>query len=101
MYANILGYNVKRLINVLSYIKPGCSQEYWFYTPECAQLASDAFNVPVAVFCENSASSLLFLPFDQRPGCYKKPIILQHEHSHFVLIKLKPNRDIQVPPINP
>ncbi|CAG8563728.1 7053_t:CDS:2, partial [Scutellospora calospora] len=34
MYGNILGYNFKQLMDILSYIKPECSQDYWFYTPE-------------------------------------------------------------------
>ncbi|CAG8843408.1 734_t:CDS:2, partial [Gigaspora margarita] len=41
------GYDVSRLNEVLSYMKSGiASQKYWFYSPECAQLASDTFNVP-------------------------------------------------------
>ncbi|CAG8779122.1 16716_t:CDS:1, partial [Cetraspora pellucida] len=50
LYNNILGYNINQLIVVLSYIEPVCLQEFWFYSPECAQLASNTFNMPVVVF---------------------------------------------------
>ncbi|CAG8702157.1 2699_t:CDS:2 [Dentiscutata erythropus] len=80
----------------------GCSREYWFYVPECAQLASDTFNIPIAAFSEDSTSSLFFLPFDKKPGSRKKPIILHwHGKDHVVLVKFKQHRDIQVPHLNP
>ncbi|CAG8811595.1 10996_t:CDS:2, partial [Gigaspora margarita] len=50
MYSNILRYDVKWLIDVLLYAEPEYSQNYWFYMPECTQLASDAFNMPVVIF---------------------------------------------------
>ncbi|CAG8698244.1 12055_t:CDS:1, partial [Cetraspora pellucida] len=50
LYSNILGYNMNHLIAVLSYLSQTCQMELWFYSPECAQLASDIFNVPVIVF---------------------------------------------------
>ncbi|CAG8829323.1 22878_t:CDS:1, partial [Cetraspora pellucida] len=102
IYGNILGYDTSRLISVLSCFQPGCSREYWFYVPECAQLASDTFNIPIAAFSEDSTSSLFFLPFDKKPGRRKKPIILHwHGKDHVVLVKLKQHRDIQVPHLNP
>ncbi|CAG8852933.1 19311_t:CDS:1, partial [Gigaspora margarita] len=58
MYSNILGYDVKRLIDILLYAEPECSQDYWFYIPECAQLASHAFNVPVVIFGADPTASL-------------------------------------------
>ncbi|CAG8615643.1 11637_t:CDS:2 [Gigaspora rosea] len=80
----------------------GSSQEYWFYSPECAQLASDTFNVPVIVFGMNTAASIFFLPFKQKPGLRKRPIILQwHGSNHIVLVKLKPNRSVQTLSLNP
>ncbi|CAG8803621.1 17159_t:CDS:2, partial [Cetraspora pellucida] len=101
-YSNILGYNTDRLMNVLSYIQPECSQEYWFYSPKCAQIASDTFNVPVAIYGIDLMTSLLFLPFDQKPGRHKKPIILHwHGRDHIVFVKLKANRNVQNPPLNP
>ncbi|CAG8518285.1 19090_t:CDS:2 [Cetraspora pellucida] len=44
---------------------------------ECAQLASDTFNVPVIVFGTGPAISLLFLSYNQKPSHCRKPIILQ------------------------
>ncbi|CAG8838872.1 20391_t:CDS:2, partial [Gigaspora margarita] len=68
MYSNILGYDIKWLIDILLYAKLECSQDYWFYMPECTQLASDAFNVPVVIFGANPIASLFFLLFNQKPG---------------------------------
>lgn len=102
MYDNILGYDIKRLTAVLSYLEPECPHDYWFYTPECAQLASDTFNIPVVAFGADPTSSMLFLPFDKKPGRRKKPIILQwHGHHHITLVELKQNKSIQLPPLNP
>ncbi|CAG8609398.1 9025_t:CDS:2, partial [Dentiscutata heterogama] len=50
LYSNILGYNINYLITVLSYLNQICLIEYWFYSSEYAQLASDIFNIPVTVF---------------------------------------------------
>ncbi|CAG8436991.1 10491_t:CDS:2 [Ambispora gerdemannii] len=75
-YNNVLGYDINRLMAVLLCMISGCSQEYWFYAPECAQLASDTFNIPIIVFGTDSNASLSFLPFDQKPGLRKRPIIL-------------------------
>ncbi|CAG8804535.1 22253_t:CDS:2, partial [Dentiscutata erythropus] len=33
-------------------------ENYWFYTPECAQLASDTFNVLVVIFGADPTTSL-------------------------------------------
>ncbi|CAG8782311.1 37982_t:CDS:2 [Gigaspora margarita] len=55
----------------------GTSQEYWFYAPEYAQLASDTYNMLVIVFGANPNASLLFLPFEQKPGLRRKPSVLQ------------------------
>ncbi|CAG8681205.1 3509_t:CDS:1, partial [Cetraspora pellucida] len=100
MYS-ILGYDTNQLMIVLSYIQSRCPREYCFYVPECAQLASDMFNISVAIFGKDSTSSLLFLPFNQKPGHHKKPIILHwYSHDYIVLVKLKQNRNLQVPPLN-
>ncbi|CAG8624633.1 19315_t:CDS:2 [Gigaspora rosea] len=81
-YADILGYNINQLITVLA--------------------SSDAFNVPIAVIGADSAACLFFLPYNQKPGRRKKPIILQwHGHDHIVLVQLKQNKSIQLPPLNP
>ncbi|CAG8689672.1 15551_t:CDS:1, partial [Cetraspora pellucida] len=77
LYGNILGYDINRLMAVLSYLEPMCSMEFWFYSLECAQLASDAFNVPVIIFGTDPTTSLFFLPYNQKPGRRRKPVILQ------------------------
>ncbi|CAG8784903.1 5649_t:CDS:2, partial [Gigaspora margarita] len=70
-----LGYDVNRLDEVLSYMESGNAlQKYWFYSPECAQLASDTFNVPVIVL---AAENYSFMPLNQEPDFCKKPIILK------------------------
>ncbi|CAG8811056.1 31292_t:CDS:2, partial [Gigaspora margarita] len=69
IYDNILGYDIKRLIAILLYLEPKYPYDYWFYTPEYAQLASNIFNMPVVAFGTDPTSSILFLPFDQKPGC--------------------------------
>ncbi|CAG8504376.1 26148_t:CDS:2, partial [Gigaspora margarita] len=80
----------------------GSLQEYWFYSPEYAQLALDTFNAPVIVFGMNTTASIFFLLFKQKPGLHKRPIILQwYGSNHIVLVKLKPNRFVQTPPLNP
>ncbi|CAG8694023.1 31043_t:CDS:2 [Gigaspora margarita] len=100
-YNKTLGYDINRLINGLSYLELGTSQEYWFYAPECAQLASDTYNIPVIVFGVKPNASLLFLLFEQKPGLYRKPIVLQWDRNdHIVLIKIKPNKSVQVLPLN-
>ncbi|CAG8848234.1 41048_t:CDS:2, partial [Gigaspora margarita] len=73
---NILGYDVNGFMVVLSHVIPGNTSKHWFYAPECAQLASDTYNVLIAVFAEDSEASLFFLPFGQKPDCYRKHIIL-------------------------
>ncbi|CAG8824498.1 9024_t:CDS:2, partial [Cetraspora pellucida] len=81
LYGNILGYDINHLMAVLSYLEPMCPMEFWFYSLKCAQLASDAFNKS-----------------DRR----RKPVILQcYEHNHIVLVQLKPNKKVQLPPLNP
>ncbi|CAG8806324.1 19924_t:CDS:2, partial [Dentiscutata erythropus] len=48
---------------VLSYTDLGIVlQKYWFYSPECTQLASNTFNVPVIVL---AAKSYSFMPLNQ------------------------------------
>ncbi|CAG8822216.1 31900_t:CDS:2, partial [Gigaspora margarita] len=71
--------SLKQLKYVVQLEEPklGTSQEYWFYVPECAQLVSDTYNMPVIVFGANPNTSLLFLPFEQKPGLHRKPIVLQ------------------------
>ncbi|RIB05087.1 hypothetical protein C2G38_2220621 [Gigaspora rosea] len=102
MYGNILGYDVKQLIDILSYTEPEYLQDYWFYIPECAQLASDAFNVPVVIFGADPTASFFFLPFNQKPGRRKKSIILHwRENNHIMLVQIKPNKNIHLPPLNP
>ncbi|CAG8812594.1 41021_t:CDS:2 [Gigaspora margarita] len=69
------GYDVNRLDEVFSYMESGNAlQKYWFYSPECAQLASDSFNVPVIVL---AAENYSFMPLNQEPDFCKKPIILK------------------------
>ncbi|CAG8719827.1 3953_t:CDS:1, partial [Cetraspora pellucida] len=77
LYSNILEYNMNYLMTVLSYLSQTCLIKFWFYFPECAQLASDTFNMPVIVFGTGPATTLLFLPYNQKPGRRSKPIILQ------------------------
>ncbi|CAG8465578.1 7409_t:CDS:2, partial [Gigaspora margarita] len=99
---NTMNYNNLIILEVKYSHKSGTSQEYWFYAPECAQLASDTYNVPVIVFGANSNTSLLFLLFEQKPGLRRKPIVLHwDENDHIVLIKIKPNKSMQVLPLNP
>ncbi|CAG8451623.1 9008_t:CDS:2, partial [Scutellospora calospora] len=101
-YSNILGYNTDQLMNILSYIQPECSQEYWFYSLECVQIASDMFNMLVAIYSIDLMTSLLFLPFDQKSRHRKKLIILHwHGRDHIVFVKLKVNRNIQNLSLNP
>ncbi|CAG8731209.1 45823_t:CDS:1 [Gigaspora margarita] len=76
-YSKVLGYNINQLTAVLTCMISGCSQKYWFYVPECAQLASDTFNIPIIVFGVDPNASCFFLPFDKKPGLRKRPIILQ------------------------
>ncbi|CAG8826655.1 17364_t:CDS:2 [Gigaspora margarita] len=94
LYNNKLGYNIDQLMAVLTCIEPICSWEFWFYSSECAQLASDTFNVPIVVFGADPEASLYFLPYNQKPGRRKKPIILQWEgQNHIVLVQIKSNNN--------
>ncbi|CAG8837892.1 36009_t:CDS:2, partial [Gigaspora margarita] len=54
------------ILKVHDPVEPECLQNYWFYTPECAQLASDTFNVPVVIFGADPITSLYFLPFGKK-----------------------------------
>ncbi|CAG8671930.1 19119_t:CDS:2 [Dentiscutata erythropus] len=95
------GIKLNPLILHNAVLQPECLQKYWFYVLEYAQLASDTFNIPIAVFGVDSTSSFLFLLFNQKPGRHKKPIILNwYKYSYIVFVKLKPNRDIQVSSLN-
>ncbi|CAG8785779.1 5456_t:CDS:2, partial [Dentiscutata erythropus] len=80
-------YAAGQLKEVLSYTNLGIAlQKYWFYSPKCAQLASDIFNVPVIVL---TAESYSFISLNQEPGFCKRPIILQWHDSHIKLIEHK------------
>ncbi|CAG8645356.1 4083_t:CDS:2, partial [Dentiscutata heterogama] len=74
LYSKKLEYDVSQLDKVLSYTSENASKKYWFYSSECAQLASDIFNAPVIVL---AAESYFFMPFNQESGFCKIPIILQ------------------------
>ncbi|CAG8837895.1 39115_t:CDS:2 [Gigaspora margarita] len=69
-----LGYDVNRLDEVLSYMESGNAlHKYWFYSPECAQLASDTFSVPVIVL---AAENYSFMPLNHEPDfCKKLPFL--------------------------
>ncbi|KAI8137455.1 hypothetical protein BJV82DRAFT_583729 [Fennellomyces sp. T-0311] len=72
-------------------------------TPDCAQIAADAFLTPIAIYTGTGRFAQLFLPIGFNvPDILPKPIIMQLvRRNHFVLIQLHDNlSDFILPPLN-
>jgi hypothetical protein len=61
-YDELFGQD-NRLMSVLQHLESPCSENLWFYTPDCAQLAADTFQRTIAIFdLERPDYSLLYIP---------------------------------------
>ncbi|SAM02249.1 hypothetical protein, partial, partial [Absidia glauca] len=79
----------EHLVQTVSYADDGSfvPQKYWFSTPDCAQLAADAFRRPIE--CHTPHGPTLYLPLNNTTYSSFKPIILQLHASHFFLVTIK------------
>ncbi|KAI8138819.1 hypothetical protein BJV82DRAFT_582471 [Fennellomyces sp. T-0311] len=96
-------YNTKELLNILSFMMDICPSQYWFTTPDCAQIAADAFATPIAIYTGTGRFAQLFLPVGiDVPEVLPKPIIMQLVNgNHFVLIELHDDiADFKLPSLN-
>lgn len=54
---------VDRLEFILKEKRTFVDERYWFSVPDCAQLASDTFNIPIKVFSfDDAQGNILFFP---------------------------------------
>jgi hypothetical protein len=79
----------EHLVQTLSYKGEGSivPQQYWFSTPDCAQLAADSFRRPIE--CHTPHGPTLYLPLSNTTYSSYKPLILQLHASHFFLVTIK------------
>lgn len=69
---------VDRLEFILKEKRTFVDERYWFSVPDCAQLASDTFNIPIKVFSfDDAQGNILFLPLNNTRYTKYKPITLQ------------------------
>ena len=68
----------------------------WFCVPECAQIASDTFKAPVAIF---GLQSNTFFPLQHTPLDAERTnlITLHLDAAHIILVKIKHGAHIQWP----
>jgi hypothetical protein len=93
--------DIDRMMEVVTYKASPKSGEviprkYWFYYPECCQLAANTFLTPIAFHSELGGSSL-FLPITNT-----KPINMHLKNDHFTRIVYKRGaRDLTYPSLYP
>ncbi|KAI8140590.1 hypothetical protein BJV82DRAFT_211312 [Fennellomyces sp. T-0311] len=80
--------DIRRLRNILN-AKGNCVDDpgLWFSSPDCTQLASDTFRIPIEVY--TPLGNTLFLPFTNTRYAKYKPIVLQLHSSHFYGVTVK------------
>ncbi|CAG8711676.1 14205_t:CDS:2, partial [Cetraspora pellucida] len=100
-YDECLGYDIKWLKLCLECKSSPCSLDYWFYMPDCTQIASDTFSRPIVIYGENREQSQLFLPYFVTASNTCTPIIIHwHNSNHYVQIEVNNNSHLIFPPID-
>lgn len=74
----------------------------WFASPECTQIAADAFKTPIAFY---RSQSFLFLPCRTSPQQAERthPIVLQlvNVNDHIILVQVTEASEMTWPEIDP
>ncbi|KAL1931345.1 hypothetical protein VTP01DRAFT_9487, partial [Rhizomucor pusillus] len=72
----------------------------WFVSPECTQIAADAFETPVAFY---GSQSYLFLSYHTSPQQTERthPIVLQLENDHIILVQVTEASEMTWPEVDP
>ncbi|KAI9244104.1 RTC4-like domain-containing protein [Phascolomyces articulosus] len=79
-----------------------CYKEYWFDAAQDAQIAANAFSIPIAVYSDGSVhESILYLPYDLPDGQPLPEIMHFVNGNHFQTIKTKRFPRMTWPPILP
>ncbi|KAG2191422.1 hypothetical protein INT47_002915 [Mucor saturninus] len=95
-YAKILGHNVVELkITISRGLKDATESAIWFKNPSCAQVVTDAYNLPVCVYnCPLDTSRLgnpmtfLSVSMPVRPKVKVQPYLLQNvKNKHWLALK--------------
>jgi hypothetical protein len=106
-YVDDLGYDHDQLISVLQDCSDRPPMSNWFVVPDCAQLAADAFAIPIA-FLDMAATegqSCMYLPLGPL-AISAVPIGLSLENggtpnAHFKYVKFNTNGHFPWPRLNP
>jgi hypothetical protein len=98
-YDQYLGFESSYLLRVLQDMSSPCDRSNWLYTPDCVQLAADAYKTPIAIL--HAEGSLLHLPL----GVFAVtvvPIGLSLAGEHFKYVKFNTEaRSFSWPPVSP
>lgn len=62
LYQRALSYDTAALLKIFECQDSPCSPEHWFIVPDCAQIAADTFNTPIAVYSGTGSNPQTFLP---------------------------------------
>jgi hypothetical protein len=89
--------DVSRMIKILEMRKENVSTEYWFYTPDCCQLAADTYITPLHFHSIHGAQ--LYLPMTNTTYTSYKPIPLHLAASHITLLVYRRGVRLTHPPI--
>lgn len=108
-YRDFHGYDLVSLRRRLSSTHSPCTDEYWFMSSDCTQVAANTFRVPVAVFDGRGIGPELFLPVTVPvPNAPPQPIAIQFaghtRMNHIVHIIFKDDIHLDqfpFPPIPP
>ncbi|KAI9265165.1 hypothetical protein BDA99DRAFT_44130 [Phascolomyces articulosus] len=75
-------------------------KEYWFDAAQDAQMAANAFSIPIAVYSDGSVNeSILYLPYDLPDGQPLPEIMHFVNGNHFQTIKTKRFLRVTWPPV--
>lgn len=89
--------DINRMKRILQH-QGQATEEFWFYFPDCCQLAADTFRTPISF--HSAEASVFFLPITNNKYAKPKPIILHLQFNHFTRIVYKRGaRNITYPPI--
>ncbi|KAG0166723.1 hypothetical protein DFQ29_000877 [Apophysomyces sp. BC1021] len=89
-YQRGFAYDPEIVLNILECQSSPCPQDSWFLVPDCAQLAADTFNVPIAIYTGTGKNSQLFLPVGLPLRSTASVIILQFiNDNHIICVNLK------------
>lgn len=78
------GDDVTRMVEILEMREKNVASRYWFYTPDCCQLAADTFITPLHFHSTHGAQ--LYLPMTNTTYASYKPITLHFTGSHITLL---------------